>query len=158
MKFPTIVTLGYGISLSDKLKIGADVEWIQASRNDTMPVDLGRNQVLILPQTEVVNDWEDNWGCGVGCSYEMNENVALRGSYKFMQTPIPDATYSPAYPDNDRHIVAVGIGLKQGAHSLDLAYALSFISDRDVANSQNAPAGTYDFASQIAGVSYVFSF
>jgi len=158
MKFPTILTLGYGISLSEKLKIGADVEWVQASRNDAMPVDLGRNQPLIAPQTEVVNDWEDNWGWGVGCSYELSEKVALRGSYKFMQTPIPDATYAPAYPDNDRHILALGIGLKQGAHSLDLAYALNFIADRDVANSQNAPAGTYDYASQIAGVSYIFAF
>jgi long-chain fatty acid transport protein len=158
IKYPTIATLGYGIQLTDKLKVGVDVEWVQASRNDTMPLNLGRNQVLVLPDAEIVNNWDDNWTYGVAGQYDLNEKVSFRGSYKFMETPIPDNTYSPSYADEDRHIMALGMGLKQGAHSLDLACAFNVIADRDVVAGANAPSGTYSYTSMIGSVAYAFSF
>ena len=168
IRFPNTVTIGCSVRVSDALQVGAEGEWIEFSRNDAMPLDFGTLALGMPPGTlpkEVVNDWDDIWTAGVAGQWQCCEPVAVRASYKFMESPIPDKTYMPFYADADRHILAAGIGIACGRHILDLTYAINFIAERDIDNSEvPSPVGPgvlngdYVSSSQIAGVSYGCSF
>ena len=49
LKFPNIVAVGYGIKVSDAIRLEGDVEWIQFSRFDNLPVNVGSNPVGFPP-------------------------------------------------------------------------------------------------------------
>ena len=93
---------------------------------------------------------------GIAGFWDYNEDLTLRCSYRFMESPIPDSTLSPVLPDGDRHIVAVGLGWKVDNHAIDLSYAYNMIDDRDIV-SAGAPL-KYEIDSQLAGISYSYSF
>lgn len=158
IEFPAIAALGYGVQATDKLRIEADVEWIQFSSYDSLPLDAGANNVL-LPATSVKEDWDDTWTFSLGADWQWSEALALRAGYAFIQSPIPDETFSPTLPDADRHVISLGFGYEHGSHSLDLACAFSLFEDREITGNQNpAYDGTYEITSTLAGISYSYSF
>jgi long-chain fatty acid transport protein len=163
VEFPTIVGLGYGVEVTDKWRVEADVEWIEFSRYDALELDAGNNNLLLnSPQSAsptapavVRQDWKDTWTFGVGTDYAVTETVTLRAGYIYLQSPIPDETLAPTLPDADRHVVSLGAGFRQGRNRLDLGYAYSLIGDRDIGNNQNpAYNGTYETTSHLMSVAY----
>jgi long-chain fatty acid transport protein len=154
IEFPAIAAVGYGIQATDRLHIGADIEWIQFSNFDELPLDIGLNNPL-LPIPAVPQQWEDTWTYGVSAEYRLNESWVVRGGYKFMETPIPDETLAPTLPDADRHLLTAGIGYASGAHRIDLAYAYSIFDDRSVSGSPD-PAfnASYDLSSHLIAITY----
>lgn len=156
--FPAVVALGYGFQPSEKLRIGADVEWVGFSDYESLPLDAGVN-TLLLPAPLVPQNWDDIWTFGVGADYQLSDEWALRAGYIFLESPIPDETFSPTLPDADRHVLSVGLGYERGAHSVDVAYALSLFEDRDIqGNSNPAYDGEYCIKSQLMGISYAYAF
>ena len=166
--FPASVGLGYSIQPINKLKLEADVEWIEFNSYDDLTLDADGDNPLLHPQGDptpptsplIVNqDWKNAWTAGVGAEYQLFSALALRAGYLFIQSPIPDNTMTPTLPDNDRHVVSVGLGFKHSHHSVDLAFMQSLFRDRTISN-QSVPYynGTYAFNSQIMSVSYGYSF
>ena len=158
IKLPSSVALGYGVNLSDKWSVGVDVEWFEWSRYQDLTLDAGLNAPL-LPTATIPQNWDDTWNFGLGSAYELNEAWTLRAGYIFLETPVPASTMSPLLAENDQHVITVGAGYQQGAHRLDVAYGIGIYHDRTVSNNQN-PAfnGEYTFDSQLASVSYGYTF
>jgi long-chain fatty acid transport protein len=157
--FPSIVVVGYGVDLTERLTVGADVEWVEFSRFDSLVLDAGANNPTIGGPIQVAQDWEDIWTYGVAASFKLSEAVTLRGGYKYMESPIPDRTLAPTLPDGDKHELTAGIGFREGAHRLDLAYAYAFIDDREVSPAENPMgAGEYEITSHILSVTYGLTF
>lgn len=155
IKFPTIISAGYGLQLRDDVRLGIDVEWLDFSRFSELPLDVGINNPTGLVPPTVPQDWKDTWTLGFGVEWDCDEQWTLRTGYLFMETPIPSTTMAPTLPDADRHVVSVGVGYTWGAHQLDAAYAYNIFRDRDVRNQmQPAYSGTYELASQLVQVSY----
>lgn len=158
MKFPAVAGFGYGLQVTDKLKIAVDAEWVEFSRYDSLTLDIAENAAL-LPAAEIPEDWRDVWTYGIGVDWQFTEGLTLRAGYMYIESPIPDETLSPTLPDADRNVFSVGLGYKVGGHSLDVAYAYSLFDDRDISNNQNpAYEGDYDIASHLLGVSYSYAF
>ena len=156
--FPAIAALGYGIQATDQLRVEADVEWVEFSRFDALPLDVGGNN-LLLPSTSLREDWKDSWTFGLSADWQFSEALALRAAYTFIQSPIPDDTFSPTLPDADQHAISIGIGYQHGGHALDLTCAFSLFDKRDISGNDNpAYDGTYDINSTLASVSYRYSF
>lgn len=154
IEFPAIAAAGYGIQLTDRLHVGADVEWVEFSRFDSLPIDIGVNNAL-LPYTAIPQDWNDIWTYGVSGEYRLSDSWVVRGGYKFMESPIPDETLAPTLPDADRHLLTAGLGYKHGNHSLDIAYAYSIFDDRTVSgNPDPALNGSYDISSHLFAITY----
>lgn len=154
IEFPATAAIGYGIALTDRLHVGADVEWIEFSTFDSLPLDIAQNNPL-LPLPAIPQDWKDTWTYGVSAEYKLNEAWSLRGGYKFMETPIPSETLSPSLPDADRHLLTAGVGCQQGAHRVDLAYAYSLFDDRTVSGAPNpAMNAKYELSSHLVAVTY----
>ena len=140
MEFPTIVGLGYGIELTDTLRVEADVEWIEYSRYDSLSLDAGNGNPLVNspaspnPRAPLVipQRWKDTWTFGLGADWKATESLTLRAGYIFLQSPVPEETLAPTLPDADQHVFSLGAGVHRGQNRLDVAYGYSLIDDRNV--------------------------
>jgi len=163
IKFPSVVVIGYGIELSEQLRVGADVEWVEFSRVDELPLDFGANDAAIkgsgLSGDAIPQDWDDIWTAGFGAQWKQSDSLVFRGGYKYMESPIPDSTHSPTLPDGDRHLLSVGSGYVRDSHRFDLAYAYNIIEDRDIRSSPVPPFnGDYEIHSHIFTLTYGYTF
>ena len=150
IKYPTVIGAGYGIELTDSIRVEANLEWLEWSVNDTQTADLGANGSDSASQ-----DWENTFTVGVGGDWRFADGWVARAGYAFIESPIPDETIAPILPDADRHVLSLGIGYTFKRHTIDLAYAFSIYDERD--NSGNPGAaypGTYDIDSNLVGMTY----
>ena len=162
MRFPNMVVLGYGCQATDRLRLAADVEWIEFSRFEELPLDTTFLTVVdepVPPPPVLAQDWDDVWTAGCSASWRHSDALTLRASYKYFETPIPDGTFSPVLPDADKHLVIVGLGWRHGRHMLDLSYAYTFFDERKIAgNEVQAYDGRYNMHSEILELSYRLDF
>jgi long-chain fatty acid transport protein len=157
IRFPTMAALGYGFQLSECVQLEADVEWLQFSRFETLPLEVPGT----LPGIpgEIRQDWNDTFTAGLAATWKFAEGWRLRGSYQYFQTPVPEETYSPSIPDANQHALAVGIGYRQGRHSFDFAYSRVFYETRDITVNQNpAFLGRYEIDVHLFSAGYGLSF
>lgn len=158
IEFPTIIALGYGVDVNDKLSVEAQVEWLEHSTYESLDIDVEENNTLLAP-TSIPQDWEDTWTFGIGADYKCAEHCTVRAGYAFIESPIPDETFSPSIPDSDRHVFAIGAGYAKDDNFLDLAYAYSLLEDRDIDNNQNpAYNGKYEFNPHLVAITYGHNF
>lgn len=154
IKFPSIVGLGYGVEITDAIRLEANLEWLEWSRNESMTIDLDNNTPLLLGQNTIPNDWDNTITVGVGGDWQINENWVVRAGYAFVESPIPDSTISPILPDSDRHALSLGVGYAAGSHVVDVAYTFSIYEDRE--SSTSVYPGTYDIDSDLLGLTYSY--
>jgi long-chain fatty acid transport protein len=155
--FPDIVSVGYGFQVNDRVRVGADVEWLQFSNFKTLPIEVGAPPPLV--PTSINQDWDDTFTFGIGGDWRINDAFTLRASYQYYMTPIPDETLSPTIPDSDQNVVTASVEYAWGRSRVELAYGLVLYNDRDITNNQN-PAfnGHYEFAVHLFTAGYRFSF
>lgn len=152
LKYPNIITLGYGIQLSDRVAIETQVEWLQWSVNDKQVIKAGT-----LGNLELDANWDDTFTFGLGGSWQALDTLAVRAGYAYIPSPIPDETITHLLPDADRHAISFGLGYTRGAHTVDLAYTFSIYEDRS-APADGAGPGLYDIDSNLVGLTYSASF
>jgi long-chain fatty acid transport protein len=158
IRFPTIVSVGYGIQVSDKVRLETDFEWLQFSRFKSLNVDFANDNIL-FPSRENRMDWKNSFTVGLGMDWKFAPNWVFRGGYQYYMTPIPDYTYTPAIPDANEHVLTVGLGYHYKKSSFELAYGLPFFLDRNINNNQNpAYLGTYQETVQFISFQYQLSF
>lgn len=158
IRFPSIVALGYGIELTEDIRIGMDVEWIEFSRYKTLSLDAGVNNAAGFGQ-DIPQDWKDTWTVGLGADWRVAPQWTVRTSYLYMESPIPSRTVAPTLPDADRHLISVGCSYALRTGSIDLAYAYSIFDDLEVRNEDNPPySGDYDLSSHLLQISYRHAF
>lgn len=159
IEFPTVVAFGYGIQVNDRLRVEANVEWIEHSLFDTLEVDGDFNTAYLAnPSTgsaDIEADWDDNFTYGIGADYVLNDQWVLRAGFIYLETPIPSRTMLPTIAEEDQSVISIGFGYRNGNHRIDAAYALGLFNGRDVSNNNN-PAfnGEYDFEAHLVGISY----
>ena len=160
-KFPTIVALGYGIKLTETVRVEADVEWLQFSRYKTMAIAAGDNSPLAgaLGLADAPQNWNDTWTFGLGADWRFRPDWTLRAGYKYLPSPIPNSTFAPTALDVDQSIVSAGLGYRIGRHTVDLAYALGLFDTRRVRDNQQPNYdGTYEFQGHLAALTYTYAF
>ena len=156
-KFPTIVALGYGIRLTETVRIEAKVEWLEFSRYKTMSVNAGENAPLAnaLHLANAPQNWRDTWTFGVGPDWRFAPNWTARAGYLYLQSPIPDSTFAPTGMDVNQSVVGTGLGYKRGRHAVDLAYAIGIFDKRHAGPNRQ---DTYDFHGHLFALTYTYSF
>jgi long-chain fatty acid transport protein len=159
IKFPTIVSVGYGFQVNDKIRLETDLEWIEFSRFKNLPINVGANALRVPSQTMPEN-WRDTFTAGFGGDWKFADNWVLRGGYQFYQSPVPDSTFSPTIPDADQNVITIGIGWKGKHNSLEAAYGLDFYNTRNINNPapNNAFNGKYTFNVHLFSLAYRYSF
>jgi long-chain fatty acid transport protein len=152
IKFPAIVKIGYGIQLSDALQIEAQLEWLEWSLYNKASF----KSSSVLANQVLTQNWNNTWTFGVGGSYGLGEAWTLYFGYAFIESPIPDETYSSSFPDSDRHVISTGMGFHQGGHLVDISYAYSIFDDRT--NCGSSYSDDYEISADLVGLTYKYTF
>jgi len=82
-------------------------------------------------------NWEDTTQFRFGLEWKINELLALRGSYFYDPSPIPDDTFDLQWPDGDKRTYALGIGLNWGRISMDGVVQYTCTENRRVINGES---------------------
>ena len=158
IEFPAVLAAGYGVQVTDRLRVEANVEWVQHSLFEELTLDAGANTAL-LPASSIPADWDDNWTYGIGADYQLDEQWVLRAGALYLETPIPGQTMLPSIAEEDQVVLSIGCGYASGKHRIDAAYSYGVFNGRTVDNNVN-PAfnGDYDFEAHLLGASYTLVF
>ena len=158
IKFPTIIAAGYGVDLTDTIRLETDVEWLQFSNFKSLQIDSAAAQSFGFPKS-IPENWHDTFTAGIGGDWKFASNWVARASYQYYDSPVPDSTFSPTIPDASQNVFTIGLGYKLGAHSLEAAYGLDFYGNRNIINDQN-PAfnGDYKITVHLLSFSYRYTF
>ena len=108
----------------EKLSLEVDVVWTRWSRIDgyTVSFDKAFLSTSVLPGTPSEHfdrDWDDTTQVKFGVEWQVSKMLALRGSYFYDPSPIPDATVDLQWTDADKQTFAAGFGLDLGKISID---------------------------------------
>lgn len=160
-RFPTILALGYGVQVTEKIRVEANVEWLQFSRYKTMAIDAGANNTLakLLGMADTPQNWRDTWTCGLGADWQFAADWVARAGYLHLQSPIPDDTFAPSMLDVDQSMASVGFGYQHGRHAFDFAYAIGLFGTRQ-GHFKRLPSldqGAYEFQGHLAAFTYTFA-
>ena len=162
--FPNIVGLGYGVDLSDRLRVEVNGEWLQWSRFDYLEIDVANNNVLLNPSGtpySIPQDWHDTFTAGIAGDYRINDHWTVRCGYQFYESPVPDSTFSPTIPDSNQHVITIGVGYRSAHHSVEAAYGLDLYEQRDIQTGKPLGSnfdGTYGWNVHLFSLSYRYSF
>ena len=138
--FPGIFGFGYGIELTDKIRLESNVEWIEFSRFERLPLDAGVNAPYF--PSEIVQDWDDTFTIGIAGDWQFHDSWTWRAGYQYYETPVPDHTFSPTIPDANQHAITTGLSFAGGPHRAEFSYGYIIYDDRDITGS--GPSGIFD--------------
>lgn len=161
IKYPGIVAAGYSVRVTEAVRLEANVEWLEHSRNRYMALDAGANNALLnaLGTSSIAQDWRNTWTFGLGGDWQFARNWKARAGFVHMPTPVPRHTLMPSAAEEDHSVVSVGLGYRRSQHAMDLAAAQGLFRGRKVRGNQNSDYdGDYDFKSTLMGISYQYSF
>jgi long-chain fatty acid transport protein len=165
--FPNIFCAGVAFSLTPKVLLSADVNYIFWNSYDKFDITID----FPAPYPDQVQTFLENWDVSflfrTGLQYQLTENLALRGGFLYDQTPQPINTMDPILPDADRKAFTVGLGYKISKFVIDVGYQYEVFSDRTSPNryitayqfaGRNLGEGTYSTKAHLLGVSLGFVF
>ncbi|HLX70871.1 MAG TPA: outer membrane protein transport protein, partial [Verrucomicrobiae bacterium] len=92
IKFPTILAAGYGIDLTDKIRVETDVEWLQFSNFKSLELNSAAASSLGFPKS-IPENWRDTFTVGIGGDWKFATNWVARASYQYYESPVPDSTF-----------------------------------------------------------------
>jgi len=155
--FPEIVSIGIAYKPIASLTLAFDVEWLNWSRFHHQTLDF-EHEVPDAGFSDMVIDldWKNQWLIKIGLEYRLNKDFALRTGYAFVETPVPDHTFSPANPDADSHSLSIGFGYKFGKWTVDGFYMVEIYKDRNVNN--DILSGDYKNIVHYMGLSLGYNF
>jgi len=153
---PSVISLGTSFNLVRDLIIGIDISYTTWSSFDTLEFTF-KNE----PQLDYGNGmfYENTFAIRLGAEYKVSDKLALRGGIAFDQSPVPDDYLSPANPDADKFAFSAGGSIMFSEKiTLDVAYMLESMREREVTNSELQFSGNYKSLSNIFGLTlnYVF--
>ena len=160
VRFPTIISFGYGIEITETIRLEADVEWLEFSRFNNLAIDAGANNSNFPePNRNLNQDWDDTFTVGLAGDWRVCPDWTVRGGYQYYETPVPDHTFSPTIPDSNQHAITAGLGYANGHHAAELAYGYIIYEDRNITDDQVPNFnGRYEMDVHLFAASYAYRF
>jgi long-chain fatty acid transport protein len=154
--FPNILAAGYGIQLTDRLRLESNVEWLEFSRFDSLPIDAGNNNIILPPSSQnVPQNWRDTFTVGIAGDYQLTDRWVVRAGYQYYESPVPDSTFSTTIPDADQNVITLGLAYEDGRNAFEIGYGLDFYDTRNISNGGDPTfSGTYKITVHLFALSY----
>jgi len=99
-----------------------------------------------VTDSEIIMHWDNTFRFSIGSEYQM-ENIDFRFGYYYDESPIPESTLSPTWPDmNTMHSLNSGFGYRFNQYQLDAGLEYILFPERiiDEANGQENFLGKYN--------------
>lgn len=153
---PSVITAGAAYKLTRELTLCADINYTTWKSFDSLEFKFENNSQLNYVSGRY---YKNVFAFRVGAQYAISERVDVRGGVAFDSSPVPDNHVVPDNPDNDRYIFSAGGSMKFGEHvSVDLAYMLQNVKEREVMNEQYNFSGNYKSIINIFGFTLNYQF
>ena len=136
--FPQSVAVGYAFRPIPKLKLEVDAEWTDWDTLNTVKLHSPNPAFQTDPGSQIPFKWMSSWFLETGAQYALTEHWTLRGGYIYSQNTVPNSTFSPSLPDNNRHVFSAGFGFAAGHFTIDFTYQYSLTEERTIKNSADA--------------------
>jgi len=161
IKFPNIISAGYGIDLTDKIRLESDVEWLQFSQFKNLGITTGTAATpygpVNLTQT-VAENWHNTFTAGMGGDWKFADHWVLRGGYEYFESPVPDSTFSATIPDANQNVITLGLGWHGNHTSLEFGYGLDFYNTRNINIPGDPYNGKYTFNVHLFSLAFRYAF
>lgn len=162
-KFPQMVNGGVSWQACKRVRIAAQVDWIDWSSSfDTLHVRLknGDNGAINgvvgsdWADDYVPLDWQDGFVYRLGMEFAATQNLALRAGYSYGSNPVPGNTLTPLTAAIMEHTFAAGAGYTWGRYQFNLGYQYDLPTSQSVGTSI-LQAGEYSGTKVDLGVHWI---
>jgi long-chain fatty acid transport protein len=157
--FTTPGTFSVGIANSAFHKITFDFDFLFQNyrRFKDIPLNFSKTQGTATPAELRFNfNFQNTYFLRVGAERALTNKTTVRAGYYFDKFAAPDASVTPFFPDNSKHVLTFGASRKMGNKEFSLFYQGAFQNDRTVnvaANANNFSNGTYKVFIHLIGFS-----
>ncbi|GAB3331357.1 outer membrane protein transport protein [Hymenobacter humi] len=170
LPLPATVNVGIGITPTEKLTVGFDVNFTQWSEYRALRFDFTKDgqpaQVGTGTFSESKRSYEDALTFRLGGQYMVNDKLAVRLGTGYDMSPVRDGYMTPETPDNNRVIATAGVGYNVTERlGVDASFMFQAIQKRTQTESDllnngttDRPAGTYRTNISIPGIGLRYNF
>jgi long-chain fatty acid transport protein len=159
LHIPLEVLGGVSFRPTPKWNLEFNVEYVNWDSLNDITIQQQHGFAGLIPQNVTIPlNWKSSWYYEVGGTHYFDNGWHVSAGYIFNENSVPDANYSPAVADLDRHFFSAGVGYKGKWYDLDLAYQFGYGPTRTVTGSGFSATGQtadgkYDFTSHLVAVS-----
>ena len=170
LPLPATVNVGIGLTPTDKLTIGVDVNWTQWSAYKALRFDFTKDgtaaQVGTGTFSESKRDYQDAFTFRLGGQYKVTDKLALRLGGAYDVSPVKNGYVTPETPDNNRVIGTAGVGYNiTDSFGIDASFMFQAILKRTQTEADlisngttDRVAGTYRTNISIPGIGLRYNF
>lgn len=123
--WPRQAGLGVSYQCSSRLKIAADVDWINwsaAVKNIQFRLSHPNSSAApALLSYDYPMQWHDQWVFAIGAEYRLNHWLVVRGGYNHGNNPVPARNLLPFFPAISEDHITAGVGMQWQRWQLDVA-------------------------------------
>lgn len=145
ISFPDTATLGLAFA-TERFLIEADVTQTGWSNFEGLAVTFPANPAF---SQNLQGAYEDAMSYRLGLQFGLAKGMKLRFGYALEESPQPDASVAPLFPDAERSIFSLGFGRDW----LDIGFQFVSPSDRTTLTNADTFNGTYSGNTYILGIS-----
>ncbi len=150
---PLAIALGTAWQCTEKLRLGATVEWINWSNSfDELPVQLsnGSNPAInsavgSSPSDGVPLRWDDRFVFALGAEYSLHPDLTLRAGWRYAESPVPGELVTPLNGSILEHAFALGAGWAVSDWQIDVSYTVAL--GEETVGTSGYRAGEYSNSS-----------
>ena len=140
VNLPADAGLGFAWWPMPQWVVTASTTWTGWSRLDYIEVEFDGNDTFgnVMSDSKLNTRWDDSMRYSLGTEYKFHQLgaldvLALRGGFYYDETPIPDETQDPLWPDvGDKSSFNFGIGLGLDRWALDMGYEYMSFDTREL--------------------------
>ncbi len=134
LQLPDMASLGVRHAVSPSTRLLGEVEWVNWSRLNVIPIVLQGPLGLVPAGTAVANfdfRWRDGWLFALGGEYDWSANLTLRSGIAYEISPVDGPTTRLVQdPDSDRIWASIGSSYKMSDGTrLDFSYSHVFFEN-----------------------------
>ena len=153
---PSVISLGAAYKLTRELTLCMDVNYTMWKSFDTLEFKFNEHSNLNFGAGKY---YKNVFAVRLGAQYEISDHVDVRCGLAVDGSPVKDKYLSPENPDNDRLIASLGGTYKfTEKFSVDVAYMLQNIKEREVNNEEFNFGGNYKSLINIVGITLNYQF
>lgn len=162
--FPLQAVVGISYRPTSKWNLEFDADYADWSSLGTLTIHQNSPPALVpYAEIPVTLDWVSSWYFEWGATRYFNNGWHLSAGYIFNENSMPNAHYTPAIADLNKHFFSVGIGRQFKNFDFDIAYQFGYGPTHTVSGSAPSAAGQtadgdYSFISHAVAVSVGWHF
>jgi long-chain fatty acid transport protein len=139
-----------------ELRVELDVSFQSWSSLERTDIDYSPNVFTpSSPTVTIPRDWKDTTNVRLGVEGNITDAFLVFGGLGREQSPVPDQTLEPGFPEGDATVYAAGFSYNATQISFDMAYSYHAFDSRSVANQEPmnpGRTGTYYGRDQVFGL------